>query len=119
MLQGGLGVAIDGGGGGEHEALHARVARRDEQRERGVEVVAIGLHRLRDGERDGGLRGLVEHPIAAGHELLHERLIGNFALDELDFVAGLFPVEVVEFAGAEVVEHDDLRAAPAERFANV
>jgi hypothetical protein len=119
LLHGRGGVAIDGGGGGEHEALHTGIARGDEQGERGVEVVAVGLDRLRDGERDGGLRGFVENPVAAGDELFHQRFIGHFALHEVEFVAGLFPVEVADIAGAEVVEDDDLRAAAAERFANV
>lgn len=80
-------------------------AHRLEQRERAHEV------RLDEGGGVGqrvvvvGLRREVHHGVAAGHELVHQRGIGDATVDELDVAA----VEVGAVAGVgQRVEHDHL-----------
>ena len=75
--------------------------------QRAVDVGVVGgERRARPTAATDAERGLVEHDLAARDGLGHRRLVGHVALDELGAVG-----DVLEPAGGQVVEHDDLVAA--------
>ena len=76
-------LAVHGGGGGEHNVVNAALLHAFQQRERGVDVVAIvfdGLahgfsHRLHTGKMHHAVHGICLHDEAHGVAVAHVRLV--------------------------------------------
>ena len=118
------GVAVDGGGGAEHEVMAVVLAHHIQDDQRAVEVVVVvfdGLgHALADGligcelddRRDVG---------TLGEDLLHILVFGHIGLIEAEVLAGDLLDAVEDHGGCiiVVVRHDDVVAGIQELDAGV
>ena len=110
------GVAVDRGGGGEDEMLHAALDGAFDQRARIHRVVLVIAERIGDrvrhhdrgGEMDDGVYAVLRH------ELGHQRLIASLADDDRHALRHR-PIE----AGGEIVEHDHALAGIDQRVDHV
>ncbi len=103
-------VSVGGRGGGVHDALGARVPRRDENVQRAADVDLVRGERVVHTPLHRGERRLMEHEISALGGPADRRQVGDAALHHLDAIA--HALQVLALAGREVVEHDDRVAAP-------
>ena len=110
-----LRVAIDGGGGGEHQIVHAVAAHGGQHGEGGGEVVGVVLdglahalaHRLVGGELDHRVNVRVLR-----EQLLHLFRVGEVDLHKAEILAGdlLHPAHRLRAGVVVVVGHDDVIA---------
>ena len=110
------GVAIGRRTAGVDDALHAGVARRDEQTERGVDVGAVGGDRVLDRARHRRDRRLMQDVLDALDGASGHRLVGEIALDELDLVDVR---EIASMAGDQAVDDANAIAPLAQGLDHV
>ena len=104
------GIAVGGGGGGVHEALHARITRGHQHVEVTGDVAAVGQDGIVDRTRHGTQGGLMQHMVHAFASLAAGIQIADVAFDEGEAAPsfgahqGLHHVQVLLVTGEEVVQ---------------
>ena len=86
---------------------------------RAVDVGLDGVHRLLDDQLDPHRRGEMEDDVAAIDELGEQRLVVDRIDEVLEPLTSLQMGDVLDRAGRQVVEHQDLMAACEQRVGEV
>ena len=108
--------SVNGGGTGEHHALHFRVARRHQNVQRPVHINAIRFAGVDHRSRHGRPRGQVNHEIHSAARLTQPVQIRDAVLHKFDF--RFHPSQIRRLSGRQIIQHHHVVTA-AHQFVHV